>query len=211
MSKNTKDRLLDAAERLCAERSIAGTSIRDITQAAEANVAAVNFHFGGKQGLIKALFKRRLEPLAAARLERLADLRTRKGTPTASDILNAFMVPLMEQMARPDSNSQAFARLFARTVIEPTDAITELFGTDMADYTQTYLGALQEALPHLSRDELILRFDFAVGAIAHALSDPSRRKAFDVNVDLETIDSTLKAFVIAGLQAPATMEKPDHE
>jgi AcrR family transcriptional regulator len=207
MSKDTKERLLDAAERLCAEQGIDGTSVRNITDAAGANVASVSFHFGDKQGLIKALFKRRLEPLAAARLTRLALLQVNGSEPTISDLLDAFMIPLIEQMNRPDTNSQAFARLFARTVIEPTPAISELFGKDMADYTQTLLAAMQDALPHLGRKELILRFDFAVGAIAHALSDPTRRQAFNVNADLETIDGTLKAFLIAGLEAPATLEE----
>src|SRR5207247_5993504 len=69
----TRERVLDAAERLFAERGFRATSIRDITAAARCNVAAVNYHFGGKVGLYREMFRRRL---AALRERRVAGLRS---------------------------------------------------------------------------------------------------------------------------------------
>ena len=48
--------------------------MRAITQAAGANLAAVHYHFGSKEGLVRAVFGRRLEPLNRDRIERLATL-----------------------------------------------------------------------------------------------------------------------------------------
>ena len=58
----TKERILDAAERLFAERGFAATSLRSITAAAGVNLAAVNYHFRSKEALLEAVFTRRLGP-----------------------------------------------------------------------------------------------------------------------------------------------------
>ncbi len=206
MSKPTKERLLDATERLCAAHGIDGTSIRAITEAAGANVAAVNFHFDGKAGLIRAMFARRLVPLAERRLELLADLQKRADLPDAGDLLDAFMTPLLDLTAKTDPGAQAFARLFARTVVEPTEAIKEIFSGELTAYSETFLNAFETALPHLDRLELVLRLDFAIGAIAHALSDRTRLAALGETPDPMRINTSLRTFLIAGFEAPTSSE-----
>jgi AcrR family transcriptional regulator len=61
---DTRDRILDAARHLFAEHGYDGTSIRDITVAAEANVAAVGYHFGSKEGLYGDVLQTLVGPLA---------------------------------------------------------------------------------------------------------------------------------------------------
>ena len=53
--KTTKGRILEATERLLAEHGFESVSLRDITTAAEVNVAAVNYHFGSKEKLFEAV------------------------------------------------------------------------------------------------------------------------------------------------------------
>lgn len=50
-SKDTKSKILDAADKLFAENGFDGTSIREIAKAAEVNIAAINYHFKNKQTL----------------------------------------------------------------------------------------------------------------------------------------------------------------
>jgi len=76
---DTKDRILDVAERLFAEHGFANTSLRSITAEAGANLAAVNYHFQSKDALIQAVFARRLGPLNQARLEMLDAAEARAG------------------------------------------------------------------------------------------------------------------------------------
>ncbi len=65
----TKDRILDAAERLFAEHGFEATSLRMITTEAEVNLAAVNYHFHSKDELIAAVFARRIGPINQKRLD----------------------------------------------------------------------------------------------------------------------------------------------
>ena len=68
----TRERLLEAAERLFAERGFRATSVRALTSEARCNVASVNYHFGGKEGLYREMFRRRLVVL---REQRIAGIR----------------------------------------------------------------------------------------------------------------------------------------
>ncbi|MCK5341339.1 MAG: helix-turn-helix transcriptional regulator, partial [Desulfobulbaceae bacterium] len=71
MSKpDTKHRILDAAERLFADKGYHNTSLRNITSAAKANLASVNYHFGSKEALISEVMDRRLAPINKIRTER---------------------------------------------------------------------------------------------------------------------------------------------
>jgi AcrR family transcriptional regulator len=72
---DTKQRILDAAEHLFALEGFRGTSLRDITGRAGVNLAAVNYHFGSKEALLRAVMERRLIPLNQVRIERLTKVR----------------------------------------------------------------------------------------------------------------------------------------
>ena len=69
---DTKQRILDAAEHLFATDGYHATSLRSITHAAKVNLAAVNYHFGSEDELIRAVFARRSGPLNEERLRLLA-------------------------------------------------------------------------------------------------------------------------------------------
>ena len=62
MTTDTKERILDAAERLFAAHGFGETSMRALTAAAGVNLAAANYHFGSKDGVLRAILLRRLEP-----------------------------------------------------------------------------------------------------------------------------------------------------
>src|SRR5688500_20384695 len=74
-SAQTRERLLDAAEKLFAEQGFHSASVRDITREAKCNIASVNYHFGGKSNLYREVFLRRLRDLRERRLARIAELR----------------------------------------------------------------------------------------------------------------------------------------
>src|SRR5438128_11520727 len=70
----TRTRILDAAEELFMQHGFEGTSMRLLTAKAGVNLAAVNYHFGSKDALVEALFRRRLDPMNAARTAELDKL-----------------------------------------------------------------------------------------------------------------------------------------
>ena len=60
--RETRQRLIESATRLFAERGFAKVTVREICKAARANVAAVNYHFGGKNGLYQEIVHARKAP-----------------------------------------------------------------------------------------------------------------------------------------------------
>ena len=69
MPTETKEQILDVAERMFAEEGVHGVSLRAIIAEAKVNLAAVHYHFGSKDALVEAVFERRVGPINEARLE----------------------------------------------------------------------------------------------------------------------------------------------
>ena len=70
----TRVRLMQAAERLIAERGVEGVSVRDITTAADTNSASIHYHFLSKEGLVRAIIEDRAQRLRERRLDHLGAL-----------------------------------------------------------------------------------------------------------------------------------------
>ena len=68
---DTKEKILDTAERLIGEQGYAATSLRQIIAEAGVNLAAVHYHFGSKEDLLDAVVVRKAGPVNEARLARL--------------------------------------------------------------------------------------------------------------------------------------------
>lgn len=90
--ESTQKRLLKNAERLMAEKGIAATSVREITDASEANVASVNYYFGSKTELLLQLLKDRFTQLDADVLARVTAVEEKAaGNPTKlRDLVSAY-------------------------------------------------------------------------------------------------------------------------
>src|ERR1700682_6647964 len=84
VSATTKARILDAAEALFMEHGFEATSLRTITAAAGANLAAVNYHFGTKEELFEAVLARRLDPMNQERIDLLDKVEREAGGKPAS-------------------------------------------------------------------------------------------------------------------------------
>src|SRR3954465_1594479 len=93
----TRRRMLDAAERLFLEHGFDGTSLRMLTGAAGVNLAAVNYHFGGKEELFRAMLSARLDPLNRDRIALLGEYeKAAGGRPLPCEtILKALFAPTL--------------------------------------------------------------------------------------------------------------------
>ena len=109
--------LVDAAERLFAERGIGGVSLREVGAAAgQRNNSAAQYHFGSKDGLVAAIFERRMVPIDRRRRAMLAD-----ADGSIRSYVEAIVVPLhkaparyrrfLQQLALADPEFTAFADL----------------------------------------------------------------------------------------------------
>ena len=105
----TRTRILDAAEELFMQHGFEGTSMRLLTAKAGVNLAAVNYHFGSKDALIEALFRRRLDPMNAARIAALEALEAAGRTQSPETIIRAFVGEGL-RMIEDKEDRKAFTR-----------------------------------------------------------------------------------------------------
>ena len=117
-SAATRERLLDAAESLFARRGFAGASVRDITRAAACNVAAVNYHFGGKAPLYTAVFERRLSALRDQRIAAIRLALRAAPEPSLETLLGGFASAFFAPLIGP-SPGPLLADLMLRELVEP--------------------------------------------------------------------------------------------
>lgn len=64
MEKDTETKLIETALSLFAQKGFAGVSIRELARAANVNSALISYHFGGKEGLYKAVMEEQFSPIA---------------------------------------------------------------------------------------------------------------------------------------------------
>ena len=160
-TRDTKGQLLDAGELLFAEHGFAGASARDITAEAGTSLQAINYHFGSKEGLFRAVVRRIIEPINEAQQLQLGSLEAEKGdagTSSVSELIAVYAAPLTELLERDKARGQTVLRLLARVLAE-TGSSSE--GTVLGEIEKTearYLRAFARVLPRLSAAELWWRF-----------------------------------------------------
>lgn len=203
----TKDRILDAAERLFADRGLAGTSLRAITAAAGVNLAAVHYHFGSKEALVRALLARRIEPLNRERLRLLDECEAAARPPSLEAVLEAFVGPPLRGGLDPRGEGSSFMRFLGRIQAEPREEWRDLFYGQFEEVRRRFTKAFARACPGLSPGEIAWRFLFAIGVLSGALADPQRIEFLSdgrcEEPDPESALREIVPFLAAGFRAPS--------
>jgi AcrR family transcriptional regulator len=164
-----RNRLLDTAESLFAEHGFAAVSLRMINATAGLSAAALHYHFGSKSALIEALLMRRMPELMSRRSELLDHLAKRKDTPRARDVLEAFLLPLVELMHREPESGHRYIRFVARAYAEGIADLRFIITRFQGGVAQLD-PLLQAALPELPIDLVRLRLGLALDTVLHGLS-----------------------------------------
>ncbi len=201
-----RDRILDVAERLFASQSFAAVSVRDITAEADVNLAAVNYYFGSKAGLLKAVFLRRASALNRERLADLQNVLNAHGAgPLPLDaVLRALVGPPVRWQFDPDRGLGVFIQFLARCQMEDEPELSALFYEDV-EHLRRFIPALARALPGIPEDEICWGLHFALGAMHHTfthlrrLESISRGRCHIHNCD-EVIDRMVE-FATGGFKA----------
>ena len=207
---DTKTRLLDAAEQLFSREGFANTSLRNITAAADANLAAANYHFGSKEALLTAVLERRFHPLNAERQRRLDAVLTeaaaQKRPPRCEELLRAFIEPTI-CFRQQDQGSREFVKLVGRSLTAADPLVrAQVIALVQPLFVQLHR-ALCQALPHLPPTQIFTRLFFVMGAMGHCLCFQGVPEIFKTCPDCNPEDdqfmlNSLIAFAKAGLEAP---------
>jgi len=203
--RDTKERLLDAAERLFAERGFEGTSMRAITQGAGTSVSAANYHFGSKEKLLQEAIRRATEPVNARRIELLdIAIAASEGAPLALEtILDAYLRPVIEfrRANRPDEGRSIAARLFS----DPPELIQPIKIEIFGPMTRRFSQALAETMPERGSLDIELGHQFLIGIMVYVISgqleSSSLAATHPEGVDEGLLLQRMIEFVAAGLRA----------
>jgi AcrR family transcriptional regulator len=160
VGQRTRDRLLVAALELLAQRGQDGVTLREITDAAEANVAAVSYHFGSLKALCDSAVEQALEQYLDAQHEAMSALGPGS---TLDELAAAFARPMVRALA-VGGHDLAMMRTVARVGSDPPQGWDRLSGK----FDQTRrdaLRVLKANLPGVKESELIFRARCAAGML----------------------------------------------
>jgi len=173
---DTVERILRSAEIVFAAHGYHATSIRDVTEHAKANLAAINYHFGDKEGLYSALISNLLKPMNAERMERLdhaAALAGNRPIPLPL-IIDIFASPIFRLSRRDGSKVNHALRLLGRCLIEPLPFLDCVLATEFHPVINRFAQEIRRHLPNLPPDEFMWRLNYVVGAMHHSLANSHR-------------------------------------
>jgi AcrR family transcriptional regulator len=208
---STQDHILDIAERLFARQGVEATSLRAITSEAQVNIAAVNYHFGSKEGLVRSVLKRRFDPLCEERLDLLeaAEAASPGGTPQVREILQAMILPACRfAVAHPD-----FMRVVGRMQAEGFWPGPRKLVERFECLRSKMLQLVERALPELPREEIFWRMHFTLGAMVFTWLNAALLERNSGGIcKVDCAESLAKRLVAAGeaiLQAPVESKTED--
>lgn len=152
---------MDAALELLADRGEEGVTLRELTDAAEANVAAVSYHFGSLKALCDAAVEAALERYLDAQQEAVSALDPNAATLEA--VAEAFAQPMMSALAAGGRELDTM-RIVARAGIDPPEGWARLSGR-FDRVRGDVLRVLKATVPDASDRELVFRIRCAAGLL----------------------------------------------
>lgn len=164
----TRERIIAAAVQVFGRSGFLAGTTREITEIAEVNIAAVNYHFGSKDELAKYVLEEGIKPIIKTRLTSLRECVeiSRPAAPNVQAIAEALVRPLVEL----ESGKYRDAMMLLTQARAGSPAfIQDIVVDHFTPLHEEFVDVLQRVLPNLSRSETALRYDCARGAILQTL------------------------------------------
>ena len=202
---SSRERLLRAAETLFATKGFKEVSVREIAACANVNSALVGYYFGGKQSLFNEVYQAHAIPLSQERMKQLSAITQNGRRPSVDEILKAWLLPWLRSGSER-GESALLLRLTANISMERWNHTKKALPVMQRTHT-AFINALQDCLPHLSKEILMWRMHFLVGAFTFGVRVPGPLLAFskgrcDPN-DLEAALDQMLPYAVAGFHSPA--------
>lgn len=192
----TKDRLLDAAEDLFLHHGYEKVSIRELALAADVNIAAINYHFQGKDNLYREVIKRRFTVQRDRILLALEEVTTRHGgSPPLEDVIRSMVQGQLSD-ALSDIPAGNLFKLIVREVHTESRHSTALFLREMvAPVFRAFSDAMIQARPNLTQEQVDWIVASIIGQVHHFIGRWQKsRVLFDSSDD--SVEVMLEAFPV---------------
>jgi AcrR family transcriptional regulator len=195
---DAREQMIDAAERLAAEKGLAAMSLREVQAAAgQRNMSAAQYHFGSKEGLVEAVAAARMGAVGARRREMLDALGDQ---PTRRQLIEALVVPLAHHVLAGPGH---WARFLVQAAYDPVFAKTVRLAFEGSTFREVRDGLLA-GLDHLPEPLRSRRVDHAVGLVVSSLAalEAGGLDADAIPGDAQVAD--LVDMAVGVLEAPAS-------
>ncbi|MCC4800950.1 TetR family transcriptional regulator [Enterovibrio norvegicus] len=206
----TKGKILDAAEQLFAEHGFKDTSLRTITSKAGVNLASVNYHFGDKKSLVRAVLERYLEQFMPQLENELKALLTEDNA-SMDDVFACTKKPLLELDKFRRHGASVFMQLIGRGYTDVQGHLRWFITTRYSGVLSLFTQAVSKANPTLKPEHIFWRLHFTLGAAIFtmasnvALSEIAEND-FGHTVSIEEILDRLIPYLAAGVDASVSKE-----
>ncbi len=202
---STKEKILNVAEGLFAEYGFNDTSLRTITGRANVNLASVNYHFGDKKTLVRAVLDRYLEALMPSIKTSLIELNTRDDY-TMEEVFESLRLPLTTLNDVRPNGTALFMLLLGRGYTDVQGHLRWFITTRYDEVLKLFNTSIMKANPELTEELLFWRLHFTLGtcvftmASSQALSELADSK-FNKEVDIKSVVDLLIPYLSAGMSA----------
>src|ERR1700733_505806 len=199
-SEITRQRILKAAERLFADRGYEETSIRAIVAKARVNQAAINYHFGGKDGLYREVLRTAFRALTE---QQLAHAQEMKGM-TRENALGEFIRHQLHPLVERDELSRHL-RIFNWEAVRPTAVYRKLMTEEAAPFMGLAVDLVRRFMPEADGRTLVIAAVWLIGQCSifvrnrEQLANPPVSLALD-EATIGRLAELITAWALAGLE-----------
>ena len=200
----TLEQILDAAEKLFAERGLNGVTLRDVAQQVGVHTTLLHYYFDDKKSLFEAVFARRAGVTAGRRMEALDRYEAEAGdNPTVEGALHAFLdtdLDLYIQGGEAWMNYSAFCARVSNTLEGAA-----LMDVHFDPVVLRLIGILKRAMPDMPDEDVFWGYHFVTGALMNTLARTGRIDRLSGGLchsdDFEAVKQRLAKFAAAGFLA----------
>ncbi len=201
----TKDKILDVAESLFAEQGFNDTSLRAITSKANVNLASVNYHFGDKKTLVRAVLNRYLEAFMPAVGEELRIL-SQTDNFSMEDVFSCLKKPLLQLNELRPHGASLFMSLIGRGYTDVQGHLRWFITTRYSEVLSQFTNLIVKANPNLSPETLFWRLHFTLGTCVFTMASSQALSEIAINdygqaVDSSVVINQLIPYLAAGVSA----------
>ncbi len=202
---STKEKILDVAEGLFSEQGFKDTSLRTITGKAGVNLASVNYHFGDKKTLVRAVLNRYLEAFMPEVHKALIALNERESY-SMEEVFESLREPLKSLNKVNTNGTSRFMLLIGRGYTDVQGHLRWFITTRYEDVLNLFNQSVMKANPALTRETLFWRLHFTLGtcvftmASSKALTEIAEND-FGNKVDIKAIVDQIIPYLAAGVAA----------
>jgi AcrR family transcriptional regulator len=195
----TRKRIINAAEKLFAEKGVEATSLLDIAKAAkQKNRSALQYHFDNKQGLLDAVLDKHAKAIAERRLAMLDALEA-QGEYSLYQVIEAQVVPVAQQMETRDGG-KAFVKIHSQLMSSPDYSELRRHRDSEAADVQRMLVMISKKATPVGSDSARSRAILAGCLLVHGLADYTSQES---RIPLEIYLPTLIQAIVDLLMQPA--------